>query len=182
MKSVVEPGYPYVRRDQYYANKVKPRKTAPDIPIPWERIAELEKKEAEWEASRPTPAAVNNAASIKQSVSQWQRHPGDRGSPEVQIAVAHEKIKYLTKHLLANRFDYSARRGLQAIVTLRRKMLNYLYLYGKKDKALEIAKALEIRFHPPGHTWDRAVKYAAFKNTKQGRKVKKVVFRKKKAG
>ena len=169
-----EPGWPYVRREDYYATRIKPRKHGANIPIPWERIAELEKKDAAWEAARPPSAASINAGIIQKSMKEWKRHDGDNGSPEVQIVVAHERIKYLTKHLLANRFDYSAKRGLQAIVNLRRSMLNYLYLHGKKEKALEVAAALDIRFRPPGQNWDRAVKYAAFKNTKQGRKEKKV--------
>lgn len=40
------------------------------------------------------------------------RHEGDTGSPEVQIAVLTERIKYLTEHLKEHKKDYHSRRGL----------------------------------------------------------------------
>ena len=50
------------------------------------------------------------------------RHEGDTGSPEVQIAVLTERIKYLTEHLK----DHHSRRGLLKMVGQRRGLLNYL--------------------------------------------------------
>ena len=40
------------------------------------------------------------------------RHEGDTGSPEVQIAVLTERIKYLTEHLKEHKKDHHSRRGL----------------------------------------------------------------------
>jgi small subunit ribosomal protein S15 len=53
-------------------------------------------------------------------------HDKDTGSPEVQIAILTERILYLTKHLLANKKDFSTRRGLLKMVGRRRRLLNYL--------------------------------------------------------
>ena len=54
------------------------------------------------------------------------RHEGDTGSPEVQIAVLTERIKYLTEHLKEHKKDHHSRRGLLKMVGKRRGMLNYL--------------------------------------------------------
>ena len=53
-------------------------------------------------------------------------HAGDTGSPEVQVAVLTERIKYLTTHLKANKHDYHTRRGLLMLVGQRRRQLRYL--------------------------------------------------------
>ena len=53
-------------------------------------------------------------------------HPTDTGSPEVQIAVLTERIKYLTEHLKEHKKDHHSRRGLLKMVGKRRGLLNYL--------------------------------------------------------
>ena len=53
-------------------------------------------------------------------------HDGDTGSPEVQVAILTERIKYLTTHLKANKHDYHTRRGLLMLVGQRRRQLRYL--------------------------------------------------------
>lgn len=53
-------------------------------------------------------------------------HAGDTGSPEVQVAILTERIKYLTAHLKANKHDYHTRRGLLMLVGQRRRQLRYL--------------------------------------------------------
>ncbi len=55
-----------------------------------------------------------------------QRHEGDVGSPEVQIAVLTARIKEITEHLKVNKHDFMARRGLLQMVGRRRKLLRYL--------------------------------------------------------
>ena len=50
----------------------------------------------------------------------------DTGSPEVQIAVLTERIKYLTEHLKEHKKDHHSRRGLLKMVGQRRGLLNYL--------------------------------------------------------
>lgn len=57
---------------------------------------------------------------------------GDTGSPEVQIAILSERIANLTEHFKTNKKDNHSRRGLLAMVSQRRKLLDYVK---KKDEA-----------------------------------------------
>eukprot|EP01039_Chlorochromonas_danica_P000810 gene810-880_t len=136
-----------------------------DIKVPYDLIAELEEREANEAANKKPSQTVANKAVIEAAVQRWRKHEKDVGSAEVQIAVAHERIKYLTTHLLANKHDFAAKRGLNALVNERRRLLNYLY---KNDmpKAREMVVALGIRYKEPGRLWDKELKYSAFKNTK----------------
>ena len=56
----------------------------------------------------------------------FQRHEGDTGSSEVQIAVLTKKIELLTAHLKTHKKDFHSRRGLLKMVGQRRSLLNYL--------------------------------------------------------
>jgi small subunit ribosomal protein S15 len=140
------------------------------IVVLYDCFADLTLLDAERLASRPTPVATINAKAAQIASQSVQRHRKDHGSPEVQVIVAHEKVKYLTKHCIENNHDYATKRGLQAWVSKRRKMLNYLYTHVSKEKALKLAESLNIRFTPPGMNHLRAIKYRSFTNTKQGRK------------
>lgn len=148
---------------------------SPEIEVPHELIASLEEQEAVARSNKGPSALDMNNAEIKKAVEKWRKHDKDCGSAEVQVAIANERIKYLTKHLLSNKSDISARRGLNALVTTRRKFLNYLY-ETDKAKAEKMVKELGIRFRPPGRLWDKEAKYGAFKNTKsKWQKIKSVV-------
>ncbi|HEY4668368.1 MAG TPA: 30S ribosomal protein S15 [Tepidiformaceae bacterium] len=59
-------------------------------------------------------------------IREFATHEGDTGSPEVQVAILTERIKYLTDHLKANKHDYHTRRGLLMLVGQRRRQLRYL--------------------------------------------------------
>lgn len=59
-------------------------------------------------------------------VGKFQRHEGDTGSPEVQIALITGRIEYLTEHLQNHRKDHHSRRGLLKLVGQRRRLLNYV--------------------------------------------------------
>ena len=59
-------------------------------------------------------------------VDQYQAHPTDTGSPEVQVALLTRRIKELSDHLSANRHDNHSRRGLLKMVGRRRRLLSYL--------------------------------------------------------
>lgn len=59
-------------------------------------------------------------------IESFATHPGDTGSPEVQVAILTDRIKYLTEHLKANKHDYHTRRGLLKLVGQRRRLLRYL--------------------------------------------------------
>ena len=50
----------------------------------------------------------------------------DTGSPEVQVAVLSERIKNLTEHFKGHKKDNHSRRGLLKLVSLRRRLLDYL--------------------------------------------------------
>jgi len=55
-----------------------------------------------------------------------QKHEGDTGSPEVQIALLTGRINYLTEHLKTHKKDHSSRLGLLKLVGQRRRLLRYL--------------------------------------------------------
>ena len=83
-------------------------------------------------------------AKRQEIVAKFARKAGDTGSPEVQIALLSARINELTEHLKANPKDHSTRRGLLAIVALRKKQLAFL-LKENHAKYLEITDALSIR-------------------------------------
>ena len=53
-------------------------------------------------------------------IEQYATHPGDTGSPEVQIAVLTSRINELTEHLRVHKHDNHSRRGLLMMVGKRR--------------------------------------------------------------
>ena len=62
----------------------------------------------------------------QQVVEEYGLHPGDTGSPEVQIALLTRRIMQLTDHLRTHKKDYASRRGLLKMVGQRSKLLKYL--------------------------------------------------------
>ena len=59
-------------------------------------------------------------------ISSYQVHETDTGSVEVQVAMLTEKINRLSKHLQANKKDFSSRRGLLRMIGQRKRLLAYL--------------------------------------------------------
>ena len=59
-------------------------------------------------------------------MEEYSRHPGDTGSPEVQIAILTGRINQLTDHLRINKKDESSRHGLLKLVGQRRRLLAYI--------------------------------------------------------
>jgi small subunit ribosomal protein S15 len=59
-------------------------------------------------------------------IEKYQTHPGDTGSPEVQIALMSHRILELTEHLKEHKHDHHSRRGLLLMVGRRRRLLGYL--------------------------------------------------------
>lgn len=59
-------------------------------------------------------------------IKEFSREANDTGSPEVQVAILSERIKNLTEHMSAHKKDFHSRRGLLAMVGLRRRLLDYL--------------------------------------------------------
>ena len=66
------------------------------------------------------------AADTAKVVADFAQKPGDTGSPEVQVALLTNRITYLTEHFKANKKDNHSRRGLLAMVSQRRRLLDYL--------------------------------------------------------
>ena len=64
-------------------------------------------------------------------IKDYAKTKGDTGSPEVQIAILTERIANLTEHFKTNKKDNHSRRGLLAMVSQRRKLLDYVK---KKDE------------------------------------------------
>ncbi len=56
----------------------------------------------------------------------FKRHDGDCGSPEVQIALLTSRIKELNEHLQEHKHDNHSRRGLILMVGKRNRLLKYL--------------------------------------------------------
>ena len=65
-------------------------------------------------------------------VSEYATGAADTGSPEVQVALASERITNLTEHLKTHKKDFHSRRGLLMLVGRRRRLLDYL---NRKDNA-----------------------------------------------
>jgi small subunit ribosomal protein S15 len=81
-----------------------------------------------------------SAVEKKAIVEEYQRSPGDTGSPEVQIALMTRRITQLTEHFKQHKQDHHSRQGLVRLVNSRRKLLDYL-----KDKDLQRYKDLIAR-------------------------------------
>ncbi len=77
-------------------------------------------------------------------IKKYARSEGDTGSPEVQVAILTERIVNLTEHFKTNKKDNHSRRGLLAMVSLRRTQLDYLK---KKDEGryTDLIKSLGLR-------------------------------------
>lgn len=59
-------------------------------------------------------------------IGEYKIHDTDTGSPEVQVALLSERIKYLTEHFKTHKKDFHSRRGLLQMVGRRRRLLDYL--------------------------------------------------------
>lgn len=77
-------------------------------------------------------------------VRDFRRDDRDSGSPEVQVAILTTRINALTEHLRVHKKDYATRRGLLAMVSRRRRLLDYLRRIDAK-RYLDIIGRLGIR-------------------------------------
>jgi small subunit ribosomal protein S15 len=59
-------------------------------------------------------------------IKEFATKKDDTGSPEVQVALLSERIKYLTDHFQTHTNDNHSRRGLLKLVSQRRVLLDYL--------------------------------------------------------
>ena len=77
-------------------------------------------------------------------IKNYATKEGDTGSPEVQVAILTKRIANLTEHFKTHKKDNHSRRGLLKMVSLRRKLLDYVR---EKDenRYKELIKRLDIR-------------------------------------
>jgi small subunit ribosomal protein S15 len=59
-------------------------------------------------------------------IKKYQKHPTDRGSTAVQVALLTQRIGDLTEHLRDHPKDHHSRQGLLKWVGKRRRLLRYL--------------------------------------------------------
>ncbi|MSS83579.1 30S ribosomal protein S15 [Actinomycetaceae bacterium WB03_NA08] len=59
-------------------------------------------------------------------IAEYATHPGDTGSPEVQVALLSKRIADLTEHFKTHKHDHHSRRGLMLLVGRRRGLMKYL--------------------------------------------------------
>ena len=77
-------------------------------------------------------------------IDSYRTHESDTGSPEVQVAILSERIRYLTEHFKTHGKDHHSRRGLLKLVGQRRRLLDYLR--GKNtERYADLIKRLGIR-------------------------------------
>ena len=65
-------------------------------------------------------------ASRQATVDEYKLSENDTGSPEVQVALLTQRIKYLTEHFKVHKQDLHSKRGLLSLVNLRKRLLRYL--------------------------------------------------------
>ena len=80
----------------------------------------------------------------KNLIKDYATKDGDTGSPEVQVAILTKRIVNLTEHFKAHKKDNHSRRGLLKMVSLRRKLLDYVRAKDE-NRYKELIKRLEIR-------------------------------------
>ncbi len=83
-----------------------------------------------------------NAEKKEQVIKEYQLEANDTGSPEVQVALLTQRINHLTEHFKTHVKDHHSRRGLLRMVSLRRKLLDYL-----KQKDIERNRNLIARLN-----------------------------------
>ncbi len=66
------------------------------------------------------------AINISEIVKAYGKNEHDTGSVEVQIALLSARISNLTEHLKNNKQDKHSTRGLNKMVSTRKKLLDYL--------------------------------------------------------
>ena len=77
-------------------------------------------------------------------IQEYAREDGDTGSPEVQIALLTERIRYLTDHFRTHLKDHHSRRGLLKLVGRRRRLLKYLRV-NHEDRYKSVIQRLGLR-------------------------------------
>ncbi len=77
-------------------------------------------------------------------ITSFKEHEKDTGSPSVQIALLTERINSLSGHFKAHKKDHHSRHGLLRMVSVRRRLLEYLKKKNLKEYQALIKK-LDLR-------------------------------------
>jgi small subunit ribosomal protein S15 len=85
-----------------------------------------------------------SAEDKQQVIKEYSTKKGDTGSPEVQVAILTKRIINLTEHFKTHKKDNHSRRGLLKMVSLRRKLLDYVRSKDE-DRYKDLIKRLDIR-------------------------------------
>lgn len=80
----------------------------------------------------------------KEIVKGFKVHEKDTGSPNVQVALLTERINSLAEHFKSHKRDHHSRRGLLRMVSIRRRLLEYMK---RSDPSgyQDIIKKLDLR-------------------------------------
>ena len=77
-------------------------------------------------------------------IKSFKEHEKDTGSPSVQIALLTERINSLSGHFKTHKRDHHSRHGLLRMVSIRRRLLDYLKRRDPKEYQ-GIIKKLDLR-------------------------------------
>ena len=80
----------------------------------------------------------------QRAIKEYSTKKGDTGSPEVQVAILTKRIINLTEHFKTHKKDNHSRRGLLKMVSLRRKLLDYVRSKDE-ERYKDLIKRLDIR-------------------------------------
>lgn len=75
---------------------------------------------------QPKHRNMSEIVNKQEVITNYKVHEKDTGSCEVQVALLSARISHLTEHLRVHRKDFHSRRGLLALASRRRKLLDYL--------------------------------------------------------
>jgi small subunit ribosomal protein S15 len=70
--------------------------------------------------------AAESVSARSEIVKKFQVNSTDTGSPEVQVALLTSRIETLTRHSSGHPNDVHSNRGMLALVSKRKKILQYL--------------------------------------------------------
>ena len=77
-------------------------------------------------------------------VQDFRLHDQDTGSSAVQIAMLTERINNLSEHFKTHKKDHHSRRGLLKLVSLRRRLLDFLKRESQESYQ-DLVKRLNLR-------------------------------------
>lgn len=80
----------------------------------------------------------------KEIIKTYKEHEKDTGSASVQIALLTERINSLGEHFKAHKKDHHSRHGLLRMVSIRRRLLEYIKRKDSKGYQ-DIIKKLDLR-------------------------------------